>query len=270
VPPETEPLAGPEPRAWDALPSTSTEATPPVEPFRAELRRDEPARLMALIEVLLCSGFPTQILLAVALAQAGLSPMTAEGRLSLVYVSALSLADAAVLLMLIFAIMSWHGESPRAILLGGRPVVREGMVGALLIPVVFGLALATLVTIERLAPSLHNVPQNPLQDLVRNPRDAAVFAVVAIVAGALREEIQRAFILERFRRHLGGAWVGIVVFSLAFGAGHVIQGWDAAITTGLLGALWGIVYLARGSFVAPAVSHAGFNLAEIVRFLLVT
>ena len=58
------------------------------------------------------------------------------------------------------------------------------------------------------------------------------------------------------------------VFSVVFGLGHVIQGWDAAITTGLMGAFWGFVYLRRRSIVAPMVSHAGFNTAEIVGHLL--
>ena len=57
-----------------------------------------------------------------------------------------------------------------------------------------------------------------------------------MVAGGLREEVQRAFILHRFERHLGGAAIGLVVFSVAFGLGHLVQGRDAAVITGLLGA----------------------------------
>jgi membrane protease YdiL (CAAX protease family) len=33
-----------------------------------------------------------------------------------------------------------------------------------------------------------------------------------------------------------------------------------------LGAFWGVVYLRRGSIVAPVVSHSAFNAAEIIRF----
>ena len=35
------------------------------------------------------------------------------------------------------------------------------------------------------------------------------------------------------------------------------------IATGLLGALWAVVYLRRRSSVAPIVSHAGFNSLEV-------
>jgi membrane protease YdiL (CAAX protease family) len=42
---------------------------------------------------------------------------------------------------------------------------------------------------------------------------------------------------------------------------------DAALATGLLGAFWGVVYLRRRSCVAPVVSHAGFDLVQILQFL---
>jgi membrane protease YdiL (CAAX protease family) len=95
-----------------------------------------------------------------------------------------------------------------------------------------------------------------------------LLGIVAIVAGGVREELQRAFLLQRFERHLGGAAVGVIVLSTAFGLGHYIQGWDAAIATGALGAFWAIVYLRRRSTIAPMVSHAGFNALEVLRVAL--
>src|SRR5205085_10923068 len=115
----------------------------------------------------------------------------------------------------------------------------------------------------------HTVEHNPLQDLVRTRGDALLFALVVVVAGGVREELQRAFLLRRFEVSLGGARVGVVVTSVAFGSGHLLQGADAAIATGLLGAFWGLVYLRRRSMVAPMVSHAGFDLAQIAGFLVV-
>jgi membrane protease YdiL (CAAX protease family) len=91
---------------------------------------------------------------------------------------------------------------------------------------------------------------------------------VVLIAGGVREEIQRAFLLHRFEGWLGGGMFGVIVTSVAFGAGHLLQGYDAAIVTGMLGALWGVVYLRRRSAVAPMVSHAGFDLLQIVQFAL--
>jgi membrane protease YdiL (CAAX protease family) len=137
--------------------------------------------------------------------------------------------------------------------------------GALLIPVVFLMVVVLLNVLSAVAPWLHNVPINPLERLAGTPDEAAMFAVVAIVAGGVREELQRAFLLRRFEQHLGGAGVGVVVLSIAFGLGHIVQGWDAVITTGLLGAFWAVLYIRRRSTVAPLVSHAGFNALEVMR-----
>jgi membrane protease YdiL (CAAX protease family) len=115
------------------------------------------------------------------------------------------------------------------------------------------------------APSLHNVPENPLESLLGTRAGLLMFLVVVIVAGGVREELQRAFLLHRFRSDLGQPWMGVFVTSLAFGLGHTLQGLDAAVITGTLGALWGTMYLARGSAIAPMVSHSLFNSGELLR-----
>jgi membrane protease YdiL (CAAX protease family) len=57
------------------------------------------------------------------------------------------------------------------------------------------------------------------------------------------------------------------VYSVFFGAGHADQGYDAMIAIGILGFLWGLLYLSRRSIVAPLVSHATFNLAQLLKYL---
>jgi membrane protease YdiL (CAAX protease family) len=39
------------------------------------------------------------------------------------------------------------------------------------------------------------------------------------------------------------------------------------IATGLLGLVWGLLYVIRRSIVAPMVSHAAFNLAQLLKYL---
>jgi membrane protease YdiL (CAAX protease family) len=141
--------------------------------------------------------------------------------------------------------------------------------GVGLTPLVFLLVVVLLNALRLATPWLRNVPDNPLEQLAgTSAGDAALFAVVAIVAGGVREELQRAFLLRRFEQYLGGATIGVVVLSAGFGLGHAVQGWDAVITTGVLGALWAVVYLRRRSIVAPMVSHAGFNSLEVLRVIL--
>ena len=224
---------------------------------------------MAVLEVLLCSDFPTQIAIGATFIALGYTPYSAPGQLRVGYVVWLSLADTAALLGLVLLFLWSHGERPRDVLLGRRPVWQEAIYGVPLILLALLLGTLVLVSIRHFAPFLRTVEHNPLQDLLRSPRDAWLFAFVVFVAGGVREEVQRAFLLHRFDVWLGGGTVGIVVTSLAFGAGHVLQGGDAAIATGLLGAFWGAIYLRRRSCVAPIVSHAGFDLAQIAQFVVV-
>ena len=226
------------------------------------------ARAAALFEVLACSDVPTQFFIAQMLALAGITPFTADHRYSMTFVVALTVADTALLVGLVLAFLHTHGERPRDVLFGRRRTWREAAAGLLLVPIALLLALVVLTLVQQFAPSLHNVPHNPLDALIRSRADALLFASIAIIGGGIREEVQRAFILHRFDRYLGGAPVGVVLFSVVFGAEHLIQGWDAALMTATLGAFWGGVYLVRRSIVAPAVSHAGFDLAEIIRYTL--
>ena len=119
--------------------------------------------------------------------------------------------------------------------------------------------------VRRFAPSLRTVPDNPLEAFVGTQAGLLMFLFVVIVAGGVREELQRAFLLHRFRFDLGQPWMGVFITSLAFGMGHTLQGLDVAIITGLLGALWGVIYLVRGSAVAAIVSHSLFNSGELLR-----
>ena len=226
------------------------------------------SKMTAFAEILLCSSVPTQLLIGSVLGVAGWTPLDDAGRLSLPFVVTLSIADTVLLIGLMVALTIAHGEQVSELWLGRRRVVGEAARGLLLVPVVFFLVAALLSFLMAVAPWLHNVPANPLEQMAGTATDAALLAVVAILAGGVREELQRAFLLRRFERHLGGATVGVIVLSIAFGLGHSVQGWDAVITTGLLGAFWAVLYLRRRSSIAPLVSHAGFNALEVLRVAL--
>jgi membrane protease YdiL (CAAX protease family) len=224
-------------------------------------------RLGALAEVVLCSGYPSQLFIIAILSAFGMSIHTSDGGLSPRFIVALSMLDSVLLIGMVLFFLHTHGERAADVLLGSRPVSREILLGVLLLPIMFLLVLVVLATILTIAPQLRNVPRNPLEDLLQNHFDAMVFGVVAMIAGGVREEVQRGFILHRFDQYLGGGAVGLVVFSVLFGLGHIYEGYDVAIVTGVLGAIWGFVYLLRRSIVAPMVSHAGFNLTQLVKYL---
>ena len=256
VDPDREPGLG-----QPAVDSGTEPDTAPAAPA-AEDRR--PGRVVpSLLEVILCSGFPTQLVLSALLTMAGFAALSPSGDPSFGYIVALTLLDVVVVLVLVTTFLHARDESVRELVFGARPPQREAALGVLLTPPIVVGATGTLLLIGWLAPGLRNVPDNPFGAMLGTPGHALLFALVVVLAGGLREELQRAFILRRFDQHLGGGWLGLVVFSIAFGLGHAIQGWDTVIVTGALGVLWGTLYLLRGSAVAAMVSHAGFNLTQI-------
>lgn len=220
------------------------------------------------LEILLCSGYPTQIVIGQLLVLGGIRPMRADGGLSGRFVFMLSVADTILLLGLIVFLLLRRGERPLDVFFGGRAARAEIAAGILSFPFVMTMVVALMLGIRRFVPVLHNVPDNPLAGLLGNEMNIWMFLIVAIVAGGVREELQRAFLLHRFRVDLGQPWLGLLITSLAFGMGHTLQGWDAAIITGSLGAAWGALYLWRGSALASMVSHSLFNSAELLQAFL--
>jgi membrane protease YdiL (CAAX protease family) len=244
--------------------SPLSDVSPQVSPHRSAPSVAD--RTVALIEVILCSDYPTQFALNATFLALGFHAQGPDG-LNFGFVMALSLADTVFLVGLIVLFLLAHGESPGDVFFDAKPFVAEARAGIPLTFVAFAIALLVLLAVRAAAPWLHTVEHNPLQDLMRTPGKALMFAGLVVVAGGIREELQRAFLLRRFERSLGGAKVGIVVASLAFGAGHFMQGVDAVIATALLGAFWGVVYLRRRSVVAPMVSHSGFDLLQVLQFV---
>lgn len=217
----------------------------------------------SLAEVVLCSGFPTQLLLSGAAALAGLSPITGHGGLSLAFVATVSAADTVLLSLLILWFLRLRSESPLQLFLGDRPVAKEARLGLLLAPAVVVFISAGIWWLRQLFPGLQTVPENPFEQMAQSPANAMVLLLIAMIAGGVREEVQRAFLLHRFRQDLGGPFNGLALTSIAFGLGHVLQGWDAVIITGALGAFWGALYLTRGSIIAAVASHALANGAQV-------
>jgi membrane protease YdiL (CAAX protease family) len=225
-------------------------------------------RAGAALEVLLCSGFPTQLILTVVLMTFGLRAKLPDGHLSAAFIFALTLADTALLVGLVVFFLRAHHESMRLTLFRHVSSGRELAFGLLLIPISFIVAATVVKSAQLIDPALHNVARNPLADLARTRGAAIMFAFVVMIAGGVREEIQRGFILLRFQQYLGGGALGLVLFSVLFGIGHLEQGHDVAIAVATLGAFWGIIYLRRRSVVGPMVAHAGFNLAQVIVLVL--
>lgn len=252
---------------------TGTEPDLPVEitwpaAVPAQAPRPPQPRWLALFEAVLVCGIPTQALVGVALLTLGVSPSDDDG-LSLRFFATLSLVDTILVGVLIRFFLHSTGERPRDVFIGARPVWREAALGLALVPIVLMTVAAVVLGLRTVFPWMQTVPINPFGSFMDTPMEAAVFVVVVVLAGGVREELQRAFILHRFEQRLGGIRLGLVLFTLTFGALHIEQGLDVAVAVGLLGLIWGIIYIRRRSAMLPIFNHAGFNTLQVVQGLLV-
>ncbi len=60
--------------------------------------------------------------------------------------------------------------------------------------------------------------------------------------------------------------MGLVVWSIGFGAGHYVQGVQGVVTAALYGLIFGIVYLQSGSLIAPIVAHSAYDSLALLAY----
>ena len=91
------------------------------------------------------------------------------------------------------------------------------------------------------------------------------FGVLCITAGVCEEWIFRGFLFRYFGEmpwHFGLP-AAFVISSVLFGANHFYQGSRGIISTGLLGAGFGFLYLWSGSLLLPMIVHALVDLRAL-------
>lgn len=252
-----------------ALEPASADPAPSSAPVTSIVR--PPHWSFALVQAIAVCGIPTQLFVAVVLIFiVQMPPVAADGSLSLEFIATVSFLDTALIAIFILIFLLVSRETSRDVYLGQRPVLKEAALGLALVPVAFILVVSLVYGVRAIAPWMHNVKVSPFEAFMGNPLDAAIFLAVAVLAGGVREELQRGFILHRFGQSLGGMWVGNLTFGLAFGLLHVDQGWDIALVIGTLGLAWGAFFIRRRSVVVSAVNHAGFNAANVLQQIIVT
>ncbi len=220
-------------------------------------------RLQALFEVILLAGILSTLVALVPFRFiSGSAGSVMENARA---VAAFVLLESFVTFILLYLILRAHGEHPSDLGWTLRRWRTEAMIGLAIVPALFGLNILVATLFKLFLPSFF-LDHNPLLDLIRTPQDLLLFLVSALIAGGIKEEVQRAFILIRFRRHLGGALLGLILWSLVFGAGHYVQGMQGAVAATLFGLTFGALYLIRGSLLAPVVAHAAYDAVALLAF----
>jgi membrane protease YdiL (CAAX protease family) len=97
------------------------------------------------------------------------------------------------------------------------------------------------------------------------------FGAICVTAGVCEEWIFRGFLFRYFGQtpwHWGLA-AAFVLSAVLFGVNHFYQGWKGIISTGLMGAGFGLLYLWTGSLLGPMIVHALVDLRGLALLMVV-
>jgi uncharacterized protein len=222
------------------------------------------ARLQAAIEILLISGLVSGLFAALFLSL--LRVRNTDLLLKNVNVLSLYLLlESAITFLILAALLKLNRESIGSLGMRWKSWKRNVALGLALVPFLFMINGIVAFLFKVYLPRFY-ADHNPLVENIHTPQQLALLIFSALVAGGIKEEMQRAFILNRFRGYLGGAWIGLFLWSLAFGAGHYVQGGQGIVIASLYGFLFGVIYLLSGSLVAPIAAHAAYDTLAILAY----
>jgi membrane protease YdiL (CAAX protease family) len=221
-------------------------------------------RVQAIFEVLLLSGVLSSILAGIILyflsGKAAANPLH-----NAQFFSLFILVESGIALLLLAAILRFHRETLRSLGLHSSRWKRYLILGLSLVPFLFFINAIMAVCFKLYLPQYY-IDKNPLTDLIHTPQQLILLIFSALIAGGIKEELQRAFIITRFRIHLGGAGFGLVLWSIAFGLGHYIQGVQGILVATVYGFVFGIIYILSGSLIAPIVAHGAYDTFVLLAY----
>ena len=117
---------------------------------------------------------------------------------------------------------------------------------------------------RELMPKIENLIST---DALRNPWYMFLtVTLVSFVVAGLREELWRSAFIAGVRRLAPKSWstrraeiVGVILGAILFGLGHLSQGWQAVLPTGILGLCLGLIMVFHQSIWPAVLAHGFFD-----------
>jgi membrane protease YdiL (CAAX protease family) len=144
----------------------------------------------------------------------------------------------------------WRNGEPMAYIGWTRShIVRETLLGVVLfVPVFIGAVLLQLGLLR--AGFSGHAPWPVLE-----PEDRLLALFLVPVVAFAEETIFRGYFILRLHAVVGSTTGAVVLSSAVFAIAHADQGSAAVVTIGIVGAIKALIYVWRGSLVAPIVIH---------------
>ncbi|HMI30648.1 MAG TPA: CPBP family intramembrane glutamic endopeptidase, partial [Candidatus Limnocylindrales bacterium] len=92
--------------------------------------------------------------------------------------------------------------------------------------------------------------------------EIAAFAAVSFTAGVCEELLYRGWMVNFFGALFGSIWIGMIVAAIFFGLGHAYQGRQGIVATGVLGIVFGTMFVLVRSLVPGQIVHAAIDLVN--------
>lgn len=171
------------------------------------------------------------------------------------------LHDAALTALALYLV--WRGgEGLDAIGWVGRHAGREALLGvALFLPLFAGVAL-----VQTLLRALGvGGPVTPPGFLIPGTDGERALALLLLLVVAVAEEtVFRGYLLHRLTQASGSRVFAVVLSTLIFAFGHSYQGALGLASVAAIGAAFALIYLWRGSLIAPVVMHFIQNFLGLI------
>ena len=223
-------------------------------------------RVQAAFEIFLLSGLISSLmaglLLYAFLGKRATNPLSSAGVFSVFL-----LLESGITFLFLATILKYHRQTINSLGVQWDQWKFNLLIGLALVPFLFLINGAVAIFVKLYFPQFF-IEKNPLTDLIHTPQQLVLIIFSALVAGGIKEELQRAFIITRFRDHLGGAGLGLVVWSIGFGVGHYVQGVQGVVIATIYGLIFGIIYLLSRSLIAPIIAHGVYDSIALLAYWL--
>ena len=163
------------------------------------------------------------------------------------------------------ALLTWWWYAGRSLSPLGLalPMGIRTLVGVVLTAVLLGLLAMQWRAISRLEGSgldrLRRQVVSVAELMPHTEQEYRWFKILSVTAGICEELVFRGFMIW-YLAHWMPMWLAAIAGGVVFGLAHWYQGTAGVIKTGITGIVMGMLYVATGSLLWPAILHAAIDL----------
>lgn len=194
------------------------------------------------------------------------SPAEIESRTLQVYLPAMVMQVA--IIAALWLVMRRTGRGFSELGLGRSDISRSNILAGVIF---FVGAWLVMIILRNVISGSGYAPENDLIRILPVTAGERTIWVFLAAGAALSEEIAfRGYVISRVRKAAGSYWIGAVLGSAAFSAGHLYQGPAGVLLIFIYGMLFSGLYVARKSVVPCIVAHFLQDLTVLLAPMIIS